>query len=948
MLMNIRRSRRWAACLLGMTAFSSLAGCSRSFWREQADTDTYQAITEHLTDRRWQVPRIDVTPDPRSRFFDPYDPDCAPLPPDDPAAHTYMHWVNGWQGYKCWHQFGDLMSVENPQWLAQFGFSPEMMNPETGEYVTQVPQIENVRLDQAVELAQIHNRDYQFELEQLFLNALAVTFERFQLGVQYLEPTGGVSETLTNGGGFGVFDVNSIGISQALPWGTQLVASLANTTLWSFGAGGQSSSVSTMSFQILQPLLNDAGRKVNLENLTQSERSLLYQARVLARFRKELFTSVVTDYLNLLQQTQAIRNERGNIERLEEQVERLLAANEPEFSSANVEVEGLGDDFVIPDGLQGKLEYRLRRLIWRGLMSPAEEELLRNIRPDAVFQQKIDELKRSLPSAASGLDVLQLQFDLANSVNRLRGLERSLQDSLDSFKISLGLPPDMILTTDDFLLKPFEVIDPALTAEEERIKDFIERLYVDDADDQETLTTIAEEFADLLASVQVNVVDKIGADLLAFESRLPERMQTLSDPTAQLQLKSDFAQSRDRYSNFVARFGDFVSATDAILRRLHEGPLDEEVRLQFLAQLIEIRQDLLLAVQSSSVIQVSSRVELIDIASFELPLDVVTRIAVEERLDLMNARARVMDARRRVEVIANDLKAILDVGIDGSISTDPGGTDPFDFRSDTGQLSASLSFDTPLNQISERNAYRQALIAYQRERRNYMATEDRVKADVRASWRQLNVLKQNLETSRVAVRIAALQYESAVGEGNAPVDPRQALNNSSRASGNQGQNLTRALSSILSAQNQLIQNYMSYERNRLNIYRDMGIMEIGPDGVWNDEIYRKTADDEREINQTEQNLTPSEFALRKAGESNLSEKSAPAIVQVSGVRPSAATGKTQPPDAGSGRVRLPGGDGAGHETDGAGVVEFRYLFGQLGQDPGESADDQSGTRTISR
>ncbi|MDB4439988.1 hypothetical protein N9153_03590, partial [Planctomicrobium sp.] len=195
MLNKMRKWKVLGSSLLGLAVATSSVGCSRSFWRQQADTDTYEAITEHLTDQRWAVPRIDITPDPRSRFYDPYDPDAAPLPPDDPAAHTYMHWVGGWEGYKCWHQFGDLMSVENPQWLANFGMTPEMIDDVTGEYVTQVPEIRDLKLTQAVELAQIHDRDYQFELEDLFLNALDVTFERYQLGIRYLEPTGGVSQT---------------------------------------------------------------------------------------------------------------------------------------------------------------------------------------------------------------------------------------------------------------------------------------------------------------------------------------------------------------------------------------------------------------------------------------------------------------------------------------------------------------------------------------------------------------------------------------------------------------------------------------------------------------------------------------------------------------------------------------------------------------------------------
>jgi hypothetical protein len=46
-----------------------------------------------------------------------------------------------------------------------------------------------------------------------------------------------------------------------------------------------------------------------------------------------------------------------------------------------------------------------------------------------------------------------------------------------------------------------------------------------------------------------------------------------------------------------------------------------------------------------------------------------------------------------------------------------------------------------------------------------------------------------------------------------------------------------ALNSILSAGNGLVGDWVTYETNRLNIYRDMGIMQIDTDGVWEDDFY---------------------------------------------------------------------------------------------------------------
>lgn len=117
-----------------------------------------------------------------------------------------------------------------------------------------------------------------------------------------------------------------------------------------------------------------------------------------------------------------------------------------------------------------------------------------------------------------------------------------------------------------------------------------------------------------------------------------------------------------------------------------------------------------------------------------------------------------------------------------------------------------------------------------------MLFEDQVKREVREAWRQLQVLKRNLETARQSIRIAAARFDSAVSSAYAPKGV-----GGSRVSvpGLSGQNIQNALSAILSAQNNMIGFWVSYEQNRLNIYRDMGIMEIGPDNVWDDPFYRE-------------------------------------------------------------------------------------------------------------
>ena len=268
---------RSAQALLAVMLMLVGSGCSRMFWRSQADFDTYNLLQRKQFDPRWTIPRTTVEADPRSRFFDPFDPDCPPLPPDDSAASQYMQVVHCLPGYKSWHMFGESMSVENPAWLANFGMAPNepyvdydlsdglttvnKSSPEVSSTPPElVPAIENMTLAQAIELANIHSRDYQTQIENAYLSALQLTFDQFQFNVRYLglgarKPTGELSyvnvPTTSDNLGFN----SRFGMSQLMPTGGQWIVEAANNTLWLFSGGNQTQSASVLSYSLTQPLL---------------------------------------------------------------------------------------------------------------------------------------------------------------------------------------------------------------------------------------------------------------------------------------------------------------------------------------------------------------------------------------------------------------------------------------------------------------------------------------------------------------------------------------------------------------------------------------------------------------------------------------------------------------------------------------------------------------------
>src|SRR5262249_7989190 len=144
-----RRDRvRWL--LAALLAMPFAGGCSRAYYRRQADRQSYAAIDERNCDPRWALPRIDVEPAPESRLADPYDPDRPPMPPDDPTAHTYMHCAYGMRGYRKWHRNGDAPSIEDQAWLSSLPLGPEGALPLTPV--------------SAVEVGLLNSREYQNQM----------------------------------------------------------------------------------------------------------------------------------------------------------------------------------------------------------------------------------------------------------------------------------------------------------------------------------------------------------------------------------------------------------------------------------------------------------------------------------------------------------------------------------------------------------------------------------------------------------------------------------------------------------------------------------------------------------------------------------------------------------------------------------------------------------------
>ncbi len=205
-------------------------------------------------------------------------------------------------------------------------------------------------------------------------------------------------------------------------------------------------------------------------------------------------------------------------------------------------------------------------------------------------------------------------------------------------------------------------------------------------------------------------------------------------------------------------------------------------------------------------------------------LQAAVRVGLEYRMDLMNARAELYDAWRQIRVAANALKGVLNITLTNNTYTGPYTTNPFAFLSQAKNFSLVLQTELPLVRMTERNAFRQALITYQRQRRNLMTAEDDLKIQLRQDLRAVHQYYINYEINKrnyeLNVRLKDQAFEQIVAP---PASGGSGLAQSANAA-TQTTNLLNFQGASYGSQIQLITSYETYQQNRLIFYRDIGTL----------------------------------------------------------------------------------------------------------------------------
>jgi outer membrane protein TolC len=192
------------------------------------------------------------------------------------------------------------------------------------------------------------------------------------------------------------------------------------------------------------------------------------------------------------------------------------------------------------------------------------------------------------------------------------------------------------------------------------------------------------------------------------------------------------------------------------------------------------------------------------------------------RLDLINSREKTDDAARKVMVAANNLGIELDlVGSAGVGSTPETDFDRLQFH--RGDYSLGLqSNDLGLDRKAERNDYRKALISLEQQHRQYEIDKDRMELDVRQAIRSLKAEAKQYQIQKMALGLAERRLETQkllleIAQGNVRL-------------------LLESEGALLEAQNDVTAALVAHAIAKLGFFRDIGILQVKPDGMWERQI----------------------------------------------------------------------------------------------------------------
>jgi hypothetical protein len=227
---------------------------------------------------------------------------------------------------------------------------------------------------------------------------------------------------------------------------------------------------------------------------------------------------------------------------------------------------------------------------------------------------------------------------------------------------------------------------------------------------------------------------------------------------------------------------------------------------------------------SLSLMQTRARLDAMTLAPVSVDTDEAFRIASENRLDWMNRKAQLVDTWRQIDIVADKLKGVFDLKLNGSLGTaDNRGVH---FGKETGSLDVRFEWDTPLTRYNEMMDYRKSQIDYQKARRDYYTYVDSVQSELRNVLRDVQMSQINFEINRNAILVGTIRVDLM------QLQMEQPPQRGAKIDTNTSQQLINALNGLMNSQNDFLNTWVTYQTQRMLLDLYMGTMTLDDKGRW--------------------------------------------------------------------------------------------------------------------
>jgi outer membrane protein TolC len=202
----------------------------------------------------------------------------------------------------------------------------------------------------------------------------------------------------------------------------------------------------------------------------------------------------------------------------------------------------------------------------------------------------------------------------------------------------------------------------------------------------------------------------------------------------------------------------------------------------------------------------------------EFAINEAIETALLRRLDLANTADRIDDRLRIVVLAQEGLGPQIDLRGQTNFTSSPANNSLRDLRFTDGTYAFGFDVDLPLDRKTQRNNYRASLISLEQQKRRYAEDIDSVKFQVRDAFRRLQQTAEQFRIQQNSLNLATQRVES-----------NKLLLDAGRVT---VRILLESQDALLSAQNDLTSALIDHLDAKLSFYRDVGILQVKPDGMW--------------------------------------------------------------------------------------------------------------------